>query len=154
MASNRHDDDDVWNHPPSSCLAASESETPPPPCHFSVSAVSFLPSSLVFCFYRYSDVQGGPIKTVSLNVINFFNFPSDKSKTDSYMSKSSQFRVCEQILLFVLLIHKYILQNSWNYPSLTKTQCILWHTLFTLLCVYIRRKNVSWKFIEPYLTSV
>jgi len=39
------------------------------------------------------------------------------------MSKSNQFRVCELISLSVSLIHRYILQDSWNYSSLTKTQC-------------------------------
>jgi len=57
------------------------------------------------------------------------------------MSSGSQFRVCEQILLPVSLIYRYILQDSWNYPSLTKTQCIfMTHIVYMYYAVHIRRK--------------
>jgi len=57
--------------------------------------------------------------------------------------------VCELISLTVSLIHRYILQDSWNYPSLTKIECVLYSLL--VLCRLHTETKVFLKFIEPSL---
>ena len=90
------------------------------------------------------------MKIVPLNVLWFFNFPSNENKTDCYMSKSNQFRVCELISLFISLMHRYILQVSWNYPTLTKhSVCYNDANCLHILCRSYTKKTGLFKYIEP-----
>jgi len=87
-------------------------------------------------------------KNRTLKSTLIFHFFSNKNKTDCYMLKSNQFRVRELIFLCVSLIHRYILQDSWNNPFLSKTQCNDANCLH-IVCRSYTKKNVLLKFIEP-----
>ena len=82
----------------------------------------------------------------------FFDFHSNKNKTDCYISNSNQFRACESILLSVSFIHRYISQDLWNYSNLTiqlyTVYVITTQIVYTNYVVNIR-KNDLLKFTEP-----
>jgi len=66
------------------------------------------------------------------------------------MLKINQFWACELILLSVSIIHRYILQDSWNCPIPTKTQYII--TVVLNLCVAIATPSgVAWLFVRGRL---